>query len=285
MVLEWATLREVDVARWDVYCKDESQPPEAFHLIGSVEALGGPDQGYAYSFPVPDLTPGASYCFRLDEIAIDGRTGASYNVCGFGYGVTPTPGLPKSAGAGLVDDRTYGPGTPIPGNEASLPQDIAGPPTSTPTVIPVNNSPLPTPTSYTDGSLDSPSPNADGSTGPDSIAQAPGSVDVVDGSADATSADPPPSAPTELPDPGYIVVTATPTSEAVAQLMPTFTPLPTATMQPENLMAQLADLNAENLVLATLCFVFFGATGIGVLGITSLGLYFRSRSGSDERRR
>ena len=241
-------------------------------------------KGYAYSFPVPELTPGVSYCFRLDEIAVDGSARRIIiMLCGLGYGVTPTPRPLESGGAGVVEDSRLRPRNAHPRQHASLPQDVAGPPTSTPTVIPVNNSPLPTPTSYTDGSLDSPSPNADGSTGPDSIAQAPGSVDVVDGSADTTSTEPPPSAPTELPDPGYIVVTATPTSEAVAQLMPTFTPLPTATMQPENLMAQLADLNAENLALATLCFVFFGATGIGILGITSLGLYFRSRSDDGRR--
>ena len=286
LVLEWATLREVNVASWNVYCKDELQLPEAYHLIGAVEALGGPDQGYAYSFPVPDLTPSVSYCFRLDEITLDGRAGESYDLCGLGYGVTPTPTPPENAGAGVVEDRAYGPGTPIPGNPAALPQDVASLPTSTPTImafsdVPVGDSPLATPTSYTESPPDSPAPIADGSTEPGrgrSILRLGSSRRRM---LPADHRRP----PTALPDPGYIVVTSTPTSEAVAQLMPTFTPLPTATMQSDTLLAQLTDVNADNLLLATLCFVFFGATGIGVLGITSLGLYFRSRSGSDERRR
>jgi hypothetical protein len=87
------------------------------------------------------------------------------------------------------------------------------------------------------------------------------------------------------PDPGYIVVTATPTAEAVALLQPTFTPLPTATPEPVALFAGLSDWDADNLVLASLCFVFFGAGGLGILGITSLGLYVRSRSETQNRRR
>ncbi len=72
LVLEWASIRELNLARWDIYCKDELAPPSAYHLIGAVEAQGGPNQGHAYSFPVPELTPGLAYCFRLDEITVDG---------------------------------------------------------------------------------------------------------------------------------------------------------------------------------------------------------------------
>ena len=42
--------------------------------------------------------------------------------------------------------------------------------------------------------------------------------------------------------------------------------------------AKCSTPSAENLLLLTLCFVFFGAGGIGVLGLTSLGLYMRARS-------
>ena len=93
----------------------------------------------------------------------------------------------------------------------------------------------------------------------------------------------PTATPTE--DPGYIVVTATPTSEAedAAELPPTFTPLPTATSEPPALLNGFSEWSSEDLVLATLCFVFFGAGGLGVLGITSLSLYLRSRSEAGRR--
>jgi hypothetical protein len=289
LVLEWASLREVNLARWDVYCKDELDLPAAYHLIGAVEALGSPSEGHAYTFPVPELTPGVPYCFRLDEITVDGTPGESFDICGLGYGVTPTPAPPEDQGAGVVADRSYGPGTPIPGSAAAAQPDGTNLVTSTPTVTPavpptatpVSVSPLDTPVAGAQNSLATPPPFANGSDVPAPGAQSPGSSAAIKtepaaGLALAMN-------PTPLPDPGYIVVTATPTSETVAQLSPTFTPLPTTTPGSDVLAAQLLDWDAESLVMALLCFVFFGATGIGVLGITSLGLYFSSRS--DDRRR
>ena len=289
LILEWATIRELNLARWDIYCKDELAPPSAYHLIGAVEAQGGPNQGHAYSFPVPELTPGLAYCFRLDEITVDGTRGESFDICGFGYGVTPTPAPPEGQGAGVVADRAYGPGTPIPGSAAAAqptnPLPLTSTPTFTPiatfTATPVNDSPLNTPVSGTQNLPPTLTPIADGSVESAPIAQSPGSSAAIatESAADLALA----IDPTPLPDPGFIVVTATPTSEAVAQMLPTFTPLPTTTPGSDVLASQLLDWDTESLVMALLCFVTLGATGIGVLGITSLGLYFSSRS--DDRRR
>ncbi len=283
----------MNLARWDIYCKDELDPPAAYHLIGAVEALGGPDQGHAYSFPVPDLTPGVAYCFRLDEITVDGTPGESFDICGFGYGVTPTPTPPENQGAGVVTDRAYGPGTPIPGSAAAEQPANPLPLTSTPTVTPiatliatstatpVNVSPLDTPVSGAQNLPATLTPIANGSVESAPVAQASSSSGATGTGSAPNSA--PAMDPTPLPDPGFIVVTATPTSEAVAQILPTFTPLPTTTPGSDVLASQLLDWDAESLVMALLCFVTIGATGIGVLGITSLGLYYSSRSG-DRRR-
>lgn len=82
-----------------------------------------------------------------------------------------------------------------------------------------------------------------------------------------------------LPTPLYIVLTATPTAAADAlAAAPTITPLPTATPASATLLAALSDVSAENILLATLCLVFLGGSGLGILGITSLGLYLRSRT-------
>jgi hypothetical protein len=43
-------------------------------------------------------------------------------------------------------------------------------------------------------------------------------------------------------------------------------------------LAELSLPSSENLLLLTLCFVFVGASGLGVLGLTTIGLYIRSRS-------
>jgi hypothetical protein len=86
------------------------------------------------------------------------------------------------------------------------------------------------------------------------------------------------AASTENEAPAYIILTVTPTAEAVAAA-PTFTPFPTASMPVAESNAQLAVLpNTQNLMILLLCGVFSGASGLGVLGLVTTVLYMRSRS-------
>ncbi len=71
--------------------------------------------------------------------------------------------------------------------------------------------------------------------------------------------------------PSYIVVTATATPLA------TFTAYPTALPATQEGLFALANPTVENLILLTLCFIFLGAGGIGMLGLTATMLYIRSR--------
>ena len=86
-----------------------------------------------------------------------------------------------------------------------------------------------------------------------------------------------PPAVQSSPTAPYVVVTFTPTSPAAVALA-TFTPLPTVTPTPGLTFADIRLPSSENLLFLTLCFVFFGASGLGVLGLTTIGLYVRSRS-------
>lgn len=272
--LRWFTLSETDISRWDIYCKDESQPALAYHPIGTQPALGVGGDGAAYSFPVPELTPNVSYCFRLIEVNSEGVQGQSFDRCGWGLNITPTPTPIPPDPAGVVGSTPVGSlSQPISGDGAVPLQDA---PTSSPTPTEVQSFPTPTATQVgetplqTNTELSSPDSTSLADTGRQSRP-------IQNGSAVAIAA-----APTVTPtaDPGYVVVTATPTSEIVtaSELSPTFTPLPTATSEPIALIDGFGEWRSEDLVLASLCFVFFGAGGLGVLGITSLSLYLRSRS-------
>jgi hypothetical protein len=123
VTLEWSTSSEVNLAGFDIQCKQANEPDAAFHPIGFARAQGGPNVGALYSFPVTSgVVPGVSYCFRLKEITTDGSAGEVFDRCGYGPMVTPTPGL----GAIPVF-------TPVP-----VPVDAFGnpiPPTPTPVVV------------------------------------------------------------------------------------------------------------------------------------------------------
>lgn len=303
VLLEWATLNEFNISGFNIYCKEEAEPPTDYHVIGSVIAQGGPDVGYLYTFPVTDLEPGVAYCFRLEEITTDGTAPELFDRCGFGLNITPTPTLPVAPGAGVVGSTPVQTPVDLVPNGASQLEGTATPvtfdssqgqPTATPisgsplgnvdpnlnaiTDVPANaasdplNSPLETPTATTFVDPNAtPTPVQEGGTGALSPDNAPPAAD--------------PALAQGLPTPLYIVLTATPTPPvAVADggVLPTLTPLPTATPGSESLLAALTEVSAENILLATLCLVFLGGSGLGILGITSLGLYLRSRS--DNRR-
>jgi hypothetical protein len=92
ILLEWATLSEYNVDRFEILCKGDQELETAFHSIGFVDALGAPNQSVTYQFNVSSgLTPGELYCFRLHEITTDGEPGERFDLCGYGLGITPTP--------------------------------------------------------------------------------------------------------------------------------------------------------------------------------------------------
>jgi hypothetical protein len=87
------------------------------------------------------------------------------------------------------------------------------------------------------------------------------------------------------PTPMYIVVTATPTEEAVA-IAPSMTPLPTTTPTPDMGLLSVLTPSAQNMMIMLLCLIFLSATGLGTLGLVTAILYFRSQAqrsvGADE---
>jgi hypothetical protein len=94
--LQWSTQNEYDLSGFEVLCKQESQLDNDYHVIGTVAAQGGPQQGANYSFPVlyTALQPGVNYCFRLRDVNIEGKSEDIFDRCGYGINITPTPATP-----------------------------------------------------------------------------------------------------------------------------------------------------------------------------------------------
>ena len=337
VLLEWATVSEFNLSGFEVYCKTEAEPATAYHPIGTLVANGGPNQGWLYNFQVLALEPGESYCFRITEITTDGAPGESFDRCGYGLGVTPTPEPNPLAPAGITSNSPLLSPTPTftpvalataAGLSGVVAPDIPG---ATPTPLTIQPAPT-TPTPVVNSPFQSPLTTLDGSGPTDGqvlAAQNPLTQDVAPATptpfAESPFAAPSPTFEPDIDEPGvggpdidaqdmdvltsnvvsptpfggsatdsvengdmaldagaanplYLVVTATPTSDLQVLLQPTFTPLPTTTPSPGTLLADLTTVSTENLLLATFCFVFLGASGIGILGITSLGLYLRSRA-------
>ena len=90
VLLEWATVREFNVAGFEILCKRAIEPDTSYHAIGSRIATGGPDQGAVYTFNVTSgLVYGEQYCFRLREVTTDNTPGEQFDLCGYGPGVAP----------------------------------------------------------------------------------------------------------------------------------------------------------------------------------------------------
>jgi len=87
--------------------------------------------------------------------------------------------------------------------------------------------------------------------------------------------------PDATPTPLYMVVTATPTAEALV-VAPTFTPWPTVTPQPEFNAVSLLNPSGQNLMIALLCLIFLTASGLGTLGLVTSVIYMRSRAQREE---
>lgn len=79
------------------------------------------------------------------------------------------------------------------------------------------------------------------------------------------------------PNPPYIVLTATPTTVAMASV-PTFTPFPTMPAASGDTLLGVQVPDTQNLMIMLLCGVFSGASGLGILGLVSTLLYMRARA-------
>jgi hypothetical protein len=94
VTLQWATAAEYDLSGFEVQCKRTDELDNAYHVIGSLPARGGPQQGATYIFPITSgLQRGVSYCFRLREVTTTGRAEDIQDRCGYGLGIAPTPTL------------------------------------------------------------------------------------------------------------------------------------------------------------------------------------------------
>jgi hypothetical protein len=160
VTLEWSTASEVNLAGFDIQCKQADEPDTAFHEIGFQRAKGGPNVGALYNFPVTSgLVPGVSYCFRLKEITTDGSPGEVFDRCGYGAMVTPTPGLgaiPIFTPVPVQTDAFGNPIIPTPTLPA-VPTDAFGNPIP-PTPFPQPNSPLPVPQPFATDAFGNPIP-------------------------------------------------------------------------------------------------------------------------------
>jgi hypothetical protein len=86
--------------------------------------------------------------------------------------------------------------------------------------------------------------------------------------------------PTPTPTSLFVVVTAAPAQQSQG-IPPAVTPWPTATPAPGLQLASLTQPTAQNLTVMLLCAVVFVAGGLGMLGLITSVLYFRSRSQRD----
>ncbi len=316
VLLEWATISEYNLSGFEILCKLESEPDDAYHPIASLPAEGSLDRGAEYSYLVDSgLEVGQTYCFRIQEIALFEEPPEYVDVCGYGLGIepaiTPVPVNPQTGSVEVVATAVFTPppvqsvdNTPTPitilpsgatGSGAvpgatSAPVDLPPPATptqfaeastATPTPTMVGQSPLATPISDSplaspEGAILAPQSGAAVTTQPAMTAAAPAA-----GLAANTANGPPAtggtgSQPDAAPAQSYVVVTATPTGDATP--VGTFTPLPTITPPPQNtLLTTAANPTVDNLILMTLCFTFLGAGSLGALGLTATALYIRSR--------
>ena len=85
------------------------------------------------------------------------------------------------------------------------------------------------------------------------------------------------------PNPPYIVLTATPTTVALASA-PTFTPYPTLAVPAGDTLLGVQVPDTQNLMIMLLCGVFSGASGLGILGLVSTLLYMRARAANRQNR-
>ena len=323
VVLEWQTASEYDLIGFEVWYKEESASQSAYTLLGKRIAQGGPRRGVAYRMDVTTfLKADTAYCFQLRELPVSGDRGEILIRCGYGLGIsaqptpTPTPIFTPTApltGTQPVTDPFAVPtidpfATPTPtidpfATPTSTIDPFATPtPTTDPLAIPVvpNDAnqggvvfPTFTPTPFGQSILPTPTPPF--FTTPvtttaglfDSAVTQP--VPLTDGAAAggqvALTAPLTTTNPVQLAaNPGYIVLTATPTTPA-ATPAPTFTAFPTVARAVEgDRLLGITVPDTQNLMIMLLCGVFSGASGLGILGLVSTLLYMRSRHKAQQTR-
>jgi hypothetical protein len=226
-------------------------------------------------FAVPTIDPFATPTPTIDPFATPTPTIDPFATPTIDPFATPTPTIDPFATPTPTTDPLAIPVVPNDANQGGVVF-----PTFTPT--PFGQSVLPTPTppffttpvTTTAGLFDSaavtqPAPLTDGAAG--------GQVALT---APLTTTNPVQLAA----NPGYIVLTATPTSPA-ATPAPTFTAFPTvARMVEGDRLLGITVPDTQNLMIMLLCGVFSGASGLGILGLVSTLLYMRSRHNAQQSR-
>jgi hypothetical protein len=309
VLLEWATVREINLSGFEILCKHANEPDTAYHPIGSRIAQGSAEAGAAYSFAVTTgLEVGEAYCFRLREVTTDGVPGEFFDLCGYGPGLPqPTPVDPSQLPTVIplqevpgLDPAPTLPPTPFPGDPFQSPLPTPFDPNSAslgggevaPTPFPQGEFPTPTATwtpeffvpTWTPTFTPTPIGNSPLTTDPGALPppQVAAVAPEMPPAAIPPAAPPVEVAPAEAaatPTPLYIVVTATPTPQAeVVIIAPTYTPWPTASPTPSFGLAELLVPNTQNMMVMLLCLIFLSASGLGALGLITSVLYMRAQS-------
>lgn len=105
--LSWVTRSEYNVSSFEILCKEAREPDTSYHVIHSTIARGDVDSGASYDYTIQSgLEPGKAYCFRLREVTTDDEPGDRFDRCGYGFGITPTPGLAPTQTPILLDSLT-----------------------------------------------------------------------------------------------------------------------------------------------------------------------------------
>ena len=162
VLLAWGTVSEYNLSGFEILCKLESEPEDAFHPIGSRPAVGSLDAGADYQFPVNSgLEPGLTYCFRIREIAFTEEPPEFVDLCGYGININPpgAAGTPIGSSPGSVEVLSTavftttpppvqpigGTPTPITINPAAPTGTFTAPATATPTATVIGAAPAVTP--------------------------------------------------------------------------------------------------------------------------------------------
>ncbi len=98
VLLAWGTISEYNLSGFEILCKLESEPEDAFHPIGSRPAVGSLDAGADYQFLVNSgLEPGLTYCFRIRGIVFENieEPHEYVDLCGYGININP-PGAAEA---------------------------------------------------------------------------------------------------------------------------------------------------------------------------------------------
>ena len=233
--MNWSTASEFGVDHFEILCKDANEPDAAYHVIQTIDAVGSVDAESAYEFIVTTgLEQGKAYCFRLQEVTSNDDPGDVFDRCGYGFDITPTPGLAPTL-------------TPIP------------------TFTPVITTTLPislTATAISLSPLESPLDGRSASQGEQPVD--PNAATPTETST-ATPTETPTETSTVTPTPTFestatFTPTPTETSTATATAPATFTPTVAATVTTTNPITATATLTATVSVTMTVT-----PTGTGAL--------------------